>query len=70
MRMLLFRNGGQAGKMQGGFMKRICRRRGPDVWQFRWCETGPDSKRRHHKKIIGRVEQFAEEHSARERSSG
>jgi hypothetical protein len=28
--------------MQHGFMQRVCRKRGPDVWQFRWSETGPD----------------------------
>jgi integrase len=51
--------------MQRGFMQRVCRRRGPDVWQFRWSETGPDGKRAHHKKVIGTVEQYADEHSAR-----
>lgn len=51
--------------MQHGFMQRICRKRGPDVWQFRWSETDPDGKRTHHKKVLGTVEQFADEHSAR-----
>lgn len=51
--------------MQRGFMQRICRKRGPDVWQFRWSENGPNRKRTHHKKVIGTVEQFADEHSAR-----
>jgi hypothetical protein len=35
------------------------------VWQFRWSETGPDGKRAHHKKVVGTVEQYADEHSAR-----
>src|SRR5215831_8244976 len=51
--------------MQRRFMQRVCRRRGPDVWQFRWSETGPDGKRTHHKKVVGTVEQFTDEHSAR-----
>jgi integrase len=51
--------------MQRGFMQRACRKRGPDVWQFRWSETGPDGKRAHHKKVVGTVEQYADEHSAR-----
>src|SRR4029077_19802237 len=51
--------------MQHGFVQRICRKRSADVWQFRWSETHPDGKRRHHKKVLGTVEQFADEHSAR-----
>ena len=51
--------------MQRGFMKRVCRKRGPDVWQFRWSETGPEGTRTHHKKVVGTVEQYSDEHSAR-----
>lgn len=51
--------------MQRGFMQRVCRKRGPNVWQFRWSETGPNGKRKHHKKVVGTVEQYADEHSAR-----
>ena len=51
--------------MQHGFVQRICRKRSADVWQFRRSETGPDGKRTHHKKVLGTVEQFADEHSAR-----
>ena len=40
-------------------------RRGPDVWQFRWSERSPDGKRTHHKKVVGTVEQHADEPSAR-----
>jgi integrase len=56
--------------MQCGFMQRVCRRRGPDVWQFRWSETRPDGKRAHHKKVVGTVEQHADEHSARRAVGG
>ena len=51
--------------MQRGFMQRVCRKLGPNVWRFRWSETGPDGKRAHYKKVVGTVEQYADEHSAR-----
>ena len=51
--------------MQRGCMKRRSRKRGPDVWQFRWSETGLDGKRLYHKKIVGTVEQCADENAAR-----
>lgn len=34
--------------MERGFMQRVSRKRGPDVLQFRWSETGPNGKRVHH----------------------
>jgi integrase len=46
-------------------MKRNSRKRGPDVWQFRWSESGPDGKRLYHKKIVGTVEQYSDEVAAR-----
>lgn len=52
-------------KMQRGCMKRRSRKRGPDVWQFRWSETSLDGKRLYHKKIVGTVEQYADENAAR-----
>jgi len=51
--------------MQRGCLERISRERGPDVWQFRWSETSPNGKRLYHKKIIGTVEQCADEAAAR-----
>ncbi len=51
--------------MQRGCMKRRSRKRGPDVWQFRWSETSLDGKRLYHKKIVGTVEQYADENAAR-----
>jgi integrase len=51
--------------MQRGFMQRVCRKRGPDVWQFRWSETGSEGNRIHHKKVVGTVEQYSDERSAR-----
>ncbi len=47
--------------MQRGCIKRNSRKRGPEVWQFRWSEIGPDGKRHHHKKILGTVEQYPDE---------
>jgi hypothetical protein len=52
-------------KMQRGCLKRQTRKRGPDVWQFRWSEVSPDGKRLHHKKIVGTVDQYPEENAAR-----
>jgi integrase len=51
--------------MQRGCLEQISRKRGAAVWQFRWSETGPDGKRLYHKKIIGSVEQYADESAAR-----
>jgi integrase len=51
--------------MQRGCLERLSRRRGSAVWQFRWSETEPNGKRLYHKKIIGTVEQYPDESSAR-----
>jgi hypothetical protein len=51
--------------MQHGCMRRLTRKRGPEVWQFRWSVTGPDGKRLYHKKIIGTVERYPDENAAR-----
>jgi hypothetical protein len=56
--------------MQRGCLKRINRKRGPDVWQFRWPETNPKGRRLYPKKIIGTLEQFPEENAARRRVAG
>lgn len=44
--------------MQHGCMERLNRKRGPEVWQFRWSVNGADGKRLYHKKIIGTVERM------------
>ena len=51
--------------MQHGCMQINSRKRGPDVWQFRWSETGHDGMRLHHKKIVGTVELYPDEIAAR-----
>ena len=50
--------------MQHGCMQINSRKRGPDVWQFRWSETGHDGMRLHHKKVVGTVEQCPDENAA------
>jgi hypothetical protein len=42
------------------------RQRGPDVWEFRWCEPGADGKRKHRRLVLGSVEQLADEAAARQ----
>ena len=51
--------------MQHGCMQINSGKRGPDVWQFRWSGTGHDGMRLHHKKVVGTVEQYADENAAR-----
>ena len=51
--------------MQHGCMERLNRKRGPEVWQFRWSVTGADGKRLYHKKIVGTVERYPDENAAR-----
>ena len=51
--------------MQLGSLKRNSRKRGPDVWYFRWSENSRDGKRLYHKKINGTVEQYPDEDAAR-----
>ena len=51
--------------MQHGCMERLKRKRGPEVWQFRWSVSSPDGKRLYHKKIVGTVERYPDENAAR-----
>ena len=39
--------------MQNGSMMRTERHGGPDVWEFRWREPGPDGKRKHRRMVVG-----------------
>ncbi len=52
--------------MQNGSMIRAGRRRGPDVWEFRWREPGADGKRKHRRIVLGSIEQLADEAAARQ----
>lgn len=44
--------------MQNGCLMQSPRRRGPNVWEFRWREPGSDGRRVHRRIVIGNVEQF------------
>jgi integrase len=55
--------------MQNGSVIRAERRRGPDVWEFRWREPGADGKRKHRRIVLGSVEQLADETAARQATS-
>ena len=51
--------------MQNGSVIRAGRQRGPDVWEFRWREPGPDGTRKHRRIVLGSLEQLADESAAR-----
>jgi hypothetical protein len=51
--------------MEHGCMERLIRKRGPQVWQFRWSEIDPGGKRLYHKKIVGTVEHYPNETAVR-----
>jgi hypothetical protein len=51
--------------MQQGSLIRSARKRGPDVWQFRWADKGPYGKRIYRRRVIGTVCQYPEVDSAR-----
>src|ERR1700731_668987 len=56
--------------MQQGSLMRSARKRGPDVWQFRWADRGPYGKRIYRKRVIGTACQYADAHSARRAVTG
>jgi hypothetical protein len=52
--------------MQHGSLIRSGRKRGPDVWQFRWADRGPYGKRIYRKRVIGTLCQYPDQDSARQ----
>ena len=56
--------------MQQGSLIKSNRKRGPDVWQFRWAERGPQGKRIYLKRVIGTVCQYSDADSARKAVTG
>ena len=56
--------------MQQGSLIRSNRKRGPDVWQFRWAERGPQGRRIYRKRVIGTVCQYSDADSARKAVTG
>jgi len=56
--------------MQQGSLIRSGRKRGPDVWQFRWADKGPFGKRIYRRRVIGTVCQYADAEAARKSVAG
>ena len=50
--------------MQNGSIMRSERQRGPDVWEYRWREPGPDGRRKHRRIVVGSVIQFRDKDAA------
>ena len=56
--------------MQHGSLIKSDRKRGPDVWQFRWAERGPQGRRIYRKRVIGTVFQYSDADAARKAVTG
>jgi hypothetical protein len=56
----------QEAGMQHRSLIRSGRKRGRDVWQFRWADRGPYGKRIYRKGVIGTVCQYPDQDSARQ----
>lgn len=56
--------------MQYGSLIKSNRRYGPDVWQFRWSEKGPQGKRVYRKRVIGTVEDYSDADAAHRAVAG
>src|SRR5262249_3073397 len=57
-------------EMQQGSLIRTGRKRGPDVWQFRWADRASNGKRIYRKRVIGTVCQYVDADSARKSVTG
>ena len=51
--------------MQHGSLTTKSRLEGPDVWQFRWSEKGPNGKRIYRKRVIGTIKELPNQVAAR-----
>jgi integrase len=51
--------------MQRGSVIRKSRKRGPDVWLFRWSEQATPGKRVYRKRVIGTLEEYSNISAAR-----
>jgi integrase len=56
--------------MQEGSVIREHRKLGPDVWSYRWWESGPNGNRVHRRIVLGTAEQLRDLSSARQVTSG
>jgi hypothetical protein len=52
--------------MQEGSVIRERRKLGPDVWCYRWWESGPSGNRVHRRIVLGTAEQLRDISSARQ----
>ena len=50
--------------MQNGSIMRSERRRGPDVWEYRWREPGADGRGKHRRMVVGSVIPFRDKDAA------
>ena len=51
-------------RMQYGSISKESRKSSPDVWSYRWWESGPNGKRIHRRLVIGSVTRFQDELAA------
>ena len=56
--------------MQDGSVTVERRKRGPDVWCFRWREAGPDGRRIHRRIVLGTIDELRSIASARKMAVG
>ncbi len=56
--------------MQEGSVVREQRKLGPDVWCYRWWESGPGGNRVHRRIVLGTAEQLRDISSARQMTTG
>jgi hypothetical protein len=56
--------------MQEGSVIREHRKLGPDVWSYRWWESGPNGNRVHRRIVLGTAEQLRDISSARQMTTG
>jgi hypothetical protein len=56
--------------MQDGSVTVERRKRGPDVWCFRWREAGPDGRRIHRRIVLGTADELRSIASARKMAVG
>src|SRR5713101_5322826 len=56
--------------MQHGSVTVERRKRGPDVWCFRWREAGPDGRRIHRRIVLGTIDELRSIASARKMTVG
>jgi len=60
----------QESNMQEGSVIREHRKLGPDVWSYRWWESGPNGNRVHRRIVLGTAEQLRDLSSARQLTTG